>query len=436
MSSYKSILVVLFLFLFITGCEKANPPQPYSENLMKKKFKYKAFEHEDKYIMFALEFDRQGQKDEARELYKRLYENTSNDEYLLEYIKISFALKSYDDILSIVDSNIKNIEDKKLEIKKIYILSLMQMANLDKALVETKELLKLEEIDRNYELLGNIYIQKEQYIEATKLFEKLYKKDLNPRYLLSLVNVMYIYLDEKKEAINLLESHTQMHGCQEEVCSRLLTFYQEEKNIDGIIRVLKNTYTKAKNLENNLSLDRVYKLLMYYLEKKDINEAIKFLEESNADNEKLLNLYRSSNNYKKAYTLANKLYKESSNIDYLAQIAMIEFEMTENKKDVLAGVIKKFEDVLVVLDNHVYQNYLGYILIDFDIDVKKGLSLVKKALEKAPHNLAYIDSLAWGQYKLKDCKKAYENMKKVVDSAGLEDKEIKLHWEKIKECSK
>lgn len=436
MSSYKSILVVLFLFLFITGCEKANPPQPYSENLMKKKFKYKAFEHEDKYIMFALEFDRQGQKDEARELYKRLYENTSNDEYLLEYIKISFALKSYDDILSIVDSNIKNIEDKKLEIKKIYILSLMQMANLDKALVETKELLKLEEIDRNYELLGNIYIQKEQYIEATKLFEKLYKKDLNPRYLLSLVNVMYIYLDEKKEAINLLESHTQMHGCQEEVCSRLLTFYQEEKNIDGIIRVLKNTYTKAKNLENNLSLDRVYKLLMYYLEKKDINEAIKFLEESNADNEKLLNLYRSSNNYKKAYTLANKLYKESSNIDYLAQIAMIEFEMTENKKDVLAGVIKKFEDVLVVLDNHVYQNYLGYILIDFDIDVKKGLSLVKKALEKAPHNLAYIDSLAWGQYKLKDCKKAYENMKKVVDSAGLDDKEIKLHWEKIKECSK
>ncbi|WP_421717122.1 hypothetical protein [Arcobacter arenosus] len=422
--------------MFITGCEKANPPQPYSENLMKKKFKYKAFEHEDKYIMFALEFDRQGQKEEARELYKRLYENTSNDEYLLEYIKISFALKSYDDILSIVDSNIKNIEDKKLEIKKIYILSLMQMANLDKALVETRELLKLEEIDRNYELLGNIYIQKEQYTEATKLFEQLYKKDLNPRYLLSLVNVMYIYLDEKKEAINLLESHTQMHGCQEEVCSRLLTFYQEEKNIDGIIRVLKNTYIKAKNLENNLSLDRVYKLLMYYLEKKDINEAIKFLEESTADNEKLLNLYRSSNNYKKAYDLANKLYKESSNIDYLAQIAMIEFEMTENKKDVLASVIKKFEDVLVVLDNHVYQNYLGYILIDFDIDVKKGLSLVKKALEKAPHNLAYIDSLAWGQYKLKDCKKAYDNMKKVVDSAGLDDKEIKLHWEKIKECSK
>jgi len=435
-SSYKSILVLLFLFLFITGCEKVNSPQPYSENLIKKKFKYKAFEHEDKYVMFALEFDRQGQKDEARELYKRLYEKTLNDEYLLEYIKISFALKDYNDVLSIVDSSIKNIENKKIQIKKVYILSLMQSANLDKALEETKELLKLEELDKNYDLLGNIYIQKEQYEKAKKLYETLYKKDLDSKYLLSLVNVMYIYLDEKKEAINLLESHTQMNGCEEQVCSRLLTFYQEEKNIDGIIRVLENTYKKAKNLENNLSLDRVYKLLMYYLEKKDINEAIKFLEESNADNEKLLTLYRSSNNYKKAYDLANKLYKESSSIDYLAQIAIIEFEMAKNKRDVLKDVIKKFEDVLIILDNHVYQNYLGYILIDFDIDINRGIALVKKALEKAPHNLAYIDSLAWGQYKLKDCKNAYKNMKKVVDSAGLNDEEIKLHWEKIKECSK
>jgi hypothetical protein len=27
-------------------------------------------------------------------------------------------------------------------------------------------------------------------------------------------------------------------------------------------------------------------------------------------------------------------------------------------------------------------------------------------------------------------------MKKVVDKVGLEDSEVKLHWEKIKECSK
>ncbi len=115
---------------------------------------------------------------------------------------------------------------------------------------------------------------------------------------------------------------------------------------------------------------------------------------------------------------------------------MLEFEMAKDKKTVIKSVVKKFEDVLTVLDNHVYQNYLGYILIDLDIDVKKGLKYVKKALEKAPNNLAYIDSLAWGQYKLNECKEALINIKKVVDGAGLDDIEIKTHWNKIKECNK
>ena len=60
----------------------------------------------------------------------------------------------------------------------------------------------------------------------------------------------------------------------------------------------------------------------------------------------------------------------------------------------------------------------------------------KKALKKEPKNLAYLDTLAWGEYKLNNCAEAYIQMKKVVDEAGLEDKEIRLHWEKIKECVK
>lgn len=68
------------------------------------------------------------------------------------------------------------------------------------------------------------------------------------------------------------------------------------------------------------------------------------------------------------------------------------------------------------------------------MDINKGIEYVKKALNKAPNNVAYIDSLAWGLYKKKQCKEAYINMKKVVDAIGLEEEEIKIHWNKIKEC--
>lgn len=130
------------------------------------------------------------------------------------------------------------------------------------------------------------------------------------------------------------------------------------------------------------------------------------------------------------------MFKETNDYRYLGEMAVIEFEKAENKQSVLNSVIVKFEKTLENISNHVYENYFAYLLIDYDIDVKKGITLVNKALKKQPDNLAYIDTLAWGEYKLNNCDIALKLMKKVVDKVGLEDSEVKLHWEKIKECSK
>jgi hypothetical protein len=59
---------------------------------------------------------------------------------------------------------------------------------------------------------------------------------------------------------------------------------------------------------------------------------------------------------------------------------------------------------------------------------------VQKALKLEPDSAFYIDSLAWGHYKLGECKKAYTEMQKVIKELGLEDKEIKSHWNKIQKC--
>lgn len=434
MYSYKRIIVYIFLIFFIIGCTEIR--QPKHSNLIKHTYKYKTFAHEDRYIMYALEYDRKGKREESRALYLKLFLETFKEEYLLEYSMVSFSIKKYDDIIREIPKNRKQIIKYENKISRVYILSLIQKKNYDEALSEINSLLKKYKSDLNYELLGNIYLHKKEYKKAKELYTKVYSNSLTPNSLINLVNIMYAYLDEKKEAINYLESHIKVYGCKDLVCTKLLSFYQEQKNIDGVISVLKKMYYMSLENNHTFSFDKIYKLLMYYLEKQDIKEAIKFLVESNADDDKLFSLYRNDNQKNKALTLVNKLYSKKGNIDYLAQIAMLEFEIAKDKRKVVKSVIKKFEDVLSVLDNHVYQNYLGYILIDLDIDVKKGLEYVNKALEKAPSNLAYIDSLAWGQYKLKECDKAQENMQKVVDSAGLNDKEIKIHWNKIKECHK
>ncbi len=125
----------------------------------------------------------------------------------------------------------------------------------------------------------------------------------------------------------------------------------------------------------------------------------------------------------------------SKNLDYLAQQAIIQFEMAEDKTKVVNDVIAKLERVSIT-NNPIFENYLAYIYIDYNINLKRGVFLVKKALEQDPKNIAFLDTLAWGEYKLKNCKEAFKQMKKVIDEVGLDDAEIKMHWHKIKECKK
>ena len=195
-------------------------------------------------------------------------------------------------------------------------------------------------------------------------------------------------------------------------------------------------YNEYKSNNEIMSLNKTKILLVKYLAKDSVSTAIDFLEQNKEEDEVLLSLYKITNQPQKIYDLLEVLYLKSNNIDYLAQQAIIQFEMSEDKKKVLNEVVMKFDRVLYNSDNHIYQNYLAYILIDYDLNVRRGVSLVKKALEKDPKNIAFLDTLAWGEYKLKNCKEAFNQMKKVIDEVGLDDEEIRTHWQKIKECKK
>ena len=82
-------------------------------------------------------------------------------------------------------------------------------------------------------------------------------------------------------------------------------------------------------------------------------------------------------------------------------------------------------------------NYLGYLLIDKDVDPKVGMVYVEEALKQEPDSPFYLDSLAWGYYKLGQCKKADGIMKKVLKAMqGEHDEELDKHLEAIEACLK
>ena len=117
---------------------------------------------------------------------------------------------------------------------------------------------------------------------------------------------------------------------------------------------------------------------------------------------------------------------ENGNVDYLALEAMLIYENAQNRNNIilLRQVTNKFEEVVKKSNNALYWNYYGYLLIDHSLDIKKGMQCVQEALKQEPKNPYFLDSLAWGYYKLNDCKNAQIVIGEIAQEDIQKEKEI------------
>ena len=439
MPSYKKSLIFCFLLIFFVACSsKSIEVEKKEESKVEKKLvevKVKNFELENEYIILALEMESQGYYFDAKDFYLELFKKTNNYEYLEKFLAISTQLKDYETVKNFVQSYyLSNIKQEEI-LLRLYTFSLFKLENQQEALLNGEKLINLFPRDVNYELVATIYVQEKKYEKAYELFGKAFELNKSVSTFANLTNIQYFHLSQKHEAIKKIEEFVKVNGYDFNLSMQLLSFYDKEELDENIVPVLKEMYFdfKNKNLIQELSKTKI--LLVKYLAKDNVGAAIEFLEENKEEDEILLNLYRITNQPQKAYTLLGDLYDSSKNLDYLAQQAIIQFEMAEDKTKVVNDVIAKLERVSIT-NNPIFENYLAYIYIDYNINLKRGVFLVKKALEQDPKNIAFLDTLAWGEYKLKNCKEAFKQMKKVIDEVGLDDAEIKMHWHKIKECKK
>ncbi len=76
-----------------------------------------------------------------------------------------------------------------------------------------------------------------------------------------------------------------------------------------------------------------------------------------------------------------------------------------------------FEKILSISPNHAQSmNYLGYMLADKKVRLNYATDLIKRALELAPENGAYIDSYGWVLYQQGDYKGA---LKELLKACGV-----------------
>jgi tetratricopeptide (TPR) repeat protein len=77
-------------------------------------------------------------------------------------------------------------------------------------------------------------------------------------------------------------------------------------------------------------------------------------------------------------------------------------------------------------NNTTAMNSLGYILVDTEADLLRGLRLCRKAVDRKPQNPAYLDSLGWACFKNGELLDARTWLRRALDLAPQE-KEIREH---------
>lgn len=423
MSFYPaSLITVLFTALLFLGCSQPKPVHPPH---------IKAFPEEDTYILQAIEQVDSGQFKEALKSYTILYERSLKPQYKQRRIELLNKLgqreKAEKESMAFLEKHPDNDS-----IRQQLVSIQLHSGKLEAALRNALALLdRAPDNELRYELVATIYFANEDYESGIRYLESAYALQNNEHVLDKLINALLI-IGKKQEAISYIETHSRMSGCSRAICERLARIYRSDKNLEGMLSVLERLFDTFQDLTYAKNIVELYIYQNRY------EEAIQFLEKNPTDNSLLLEIYSAQKEFGKAKNLADQLYRQTGNAEFLAKAAIYEYEFAPNKNDpkMLISVWDKLKLVNKTLDSHSYQNFLGYLLIDHELDVNEGIQLVRQALEVQPDSAYYIDSLAWGYYKLQKCEDAYRLMKRVVDMIGAEEPEVQEHWELIQKCFK
>ncbi len=387
---------------------------------------------EDELIIQGLLYEEYRAFDRSRAVFGQLYDTTGARAYLFR--EITSSLFSKTNINKSIE-RLKSWDEKHpdtLEAKRLLIPLYLTANRVGEAKTEAEYLLERSNKVMDMELASNPFLYTGEFKRALDLLSKVYKKTSNEDVLMRMVVIMDEYIKERIQAIQLLESHRRMNIVSNDVYFKLLELYVKENNVDGLLEIYKTLY-KNDNDEKYLN-----KIIDAYAYKRDMDGAIGFLEKNKVKESILYDLYKRKKLFDKAFLLIDRLYNEKKDARWIAEKGVLLFEKSEDKNDkkMIKEVISYFEKAISLgVDDSIYLNYYGYTLIDKEIDVKKGIKIIKDALKQQPDNTYYLDSLAWGYYKENMCKEAYEMMKRVVDEEGLNEAEIIEHWDAIqKKC--
>lgn len=393
--------------------------------------------NEDDMVNEALNAIELKQYAQARDLYLLLYEESGKIEYLRESILVSAYLNDPQGTINLILSFQKENKDYDLEIEKVLADSYLRLGDVKNSIITIEKIKTKENSPLVHEILGNLYYQSNRIEDALMELNKAYDESHSERSLEKLISI-YSNTQNNERIGDLLNTHLEKYGCSQDLCKRSIEFYVKTKQISRVERLLKRIEEQSPTIQNATNLIAVYA----YSKKYD--EAIEVAKKYPLNRSILLELYVGKGDFAQASAQAKLIYDESKNPEMLILSEIYRFELIQKNpsKEDLKSMIANLKEGIVQLKKEEkapqglpeYLNFLGYLMIDYDLDIKGGMKYVQEALDQSPNSYEFLDSLAWGYYKLGDCQKAKELFSKIPQSKISELNELKDHQKTLLNC--
>jgi len=421
----RLLLLPLLLIALFSGCSLQPTPGAGAKQ-------EPLYVDENTLMLFALDAQSRGNSVEAVGYYDLLYEKTNEKLYRDQALSVLVQGRYFDTVVSRISSMRQNGEELSEQNQRYLVVALLAKQDFEGAKKEALDLTQKSQDEDNYLLLADVYLMEKEYDKALESMEMGYRLNYSESILEKISLLMYTNMGLQEEATERIEQHIEHFGYSLLLTKRLVSFYGDSNNEEGLLRV----YPRLYELEPSDYHAGI--LIQLYWNAKKVPALKQFLESSGRNDDLLLKIYMGEKLYTKAIALSGRLYDETGDVEYLGQQAIFRYEAAKDKSDakLLDSVISDLKKVVEVKEEGYYLNYLGYCMIESDRDIDAGIAYVKRALAIEPDSGYFIDSLAWGYYKQGRCEEAYELMQRVVEIMGADDIEVKAHLKAISACKK
>jgi tetratricopeptide (TPR) repeat protein len=393
---------------------------------------------EDMLIVKAILSEDDGNYTASRDTFEKLFTLTGNKEYLIREAQDALAQKK--DIKHSVANLTHWVTKHPMDHDKKLYLILAALYIQTNSLAEADEIVDAYLTNGNVDVMdlqefGALKIQLGEHEEALRLFKRAYELSPDEDTALQLSMLYLSKLNKPDKAITVLQRYLDSNpSASIGIYFKLIELYAKGYHLDKVVELYKKLYLKDPQ---QYFMQKIIEISLY---KKDLDGLIKFLEKTQGNEELLYDVCKSNALYEKAISLAKNLYIKTSKPKWLAEEAILLYEKARKEQNITPELLKKisrlFDSAIIKVNNKgTYLNYYGYTLIDHDMDIDKGIGLIRRALGRDPNNPFFMDSLAWGLYKKGQCKNSYKLMLRVVKKLGLKEQEIKDHYRAAKACS-